>query len=116
MKTYTELEPHQQRVIDEKAELDIKIAALTKFTDHSDVFKGLPSEERLDLQDQLASMNFYSNALSRRIKRFEYEFGHEPVAPSKEHAIIAAKKFRAKADELLQQMKSRKEEMLSAGV
>lgn len=64
--------PWQQRVIDEKAELDIKINKLATFlTTPRDV--QLPADEYQDLIDQHNLMLKYSEILRRRISRFTKE-------------------------------------------
>ena len=64
------MEPHQQRVVDEKTELDTKIEALAKFIDGSPIFAKLAAEERGDLLSQISLMERYSDLLGRRIARF----------------------------------------------
>ncbi len=70
-----ELKPHQQRVVDEKAELDQKLAALTAFIGTSRVgntiFGGLPERERMRLYAQQRVMTEYSAILGERIADFE---------------------------------------------
>ncbi len=61
--------PHQQRVVDEKAALDVKIEALGRFLGCS-VYRELPAEEQDDLSDQRVLMLKYSAVLGRRIARF----------------------------------------------
>jgi hypothetical protein len=65
-KTYL---PHQQRVLDEKAELDTKVAALDAFI-ASDRFVLVEREERLIMRGQLAAMQVYSGFLCDRIAVF----------------------------------------------
>ncbi len=60
------LEPHQQRVVDERAELAQRVDKLEAFTG-GDVFRGLPAAERWAMVDQLQAMRGYRNALDRRI-------------------------------------------------
>jgi hypothetical protein len=62
----------QQRVIDEKAELDIKINALANFLDVS-TRPCLPEEDLEDLVLQYGTMQEYSKILERRISRFPKE-------------------------------------------
>ena len=64
------MQPHQQRVIDEKQELDDKIEKLTAFISFSDIFKELPGMDQLLLHDQLTHMCNYSLTLEKRITRF----------------------------------------------
>lgn len=63
------LQPHQQRVVDEKEALDTKIAALNTFF-KGDVFSKIPKAEqdRLTLQHQV--MQVYSTILAQRISAF----------------------------------------------
>lgn len=63
------MQKHQQRVIDEKAELDEKIEKLRKFT-LTDIFKDLGSHDKILLSDQLYSMSQYSDILEERISLF----------------------------------------------
>lgn len=61
---------HQQRVIDEKRELDDKLVKLRTFIDGSPVFSGLPVTDQSHLKSQLAVMEVYSCILADRIARF----------------------------------------------
>ena len=65
------IQPHQQRVIDEKAELDTKAHALSQFIGCSPIFETIdPAEqERLKVQNDL--MWQYSEILGLRIAAFE---------------------------------------------
>ena len=69
----------QQRVIDEKRELDAKIEKLRRFIFHgkintvevwSEAFEALDHLDRCLLQDQLNYMTKYSKVLTERIERF----------------------------------------------
>lgn len=60
---------YQQRVIDEKRELDDKRGKLSDFM-HSDDYAGLSAVDQGLLMVQLASMEGYANALARRIETF----------------------------------------------
>lgn len=64
------LQPHQQRVVDERSELDTKIAALFAFIDSSPVFKTLDAAEQERLTRQREFMCAYSNVLKERIEAF----------------------------------------------
>lgn len=66
----SELLPHQQRVVDEKTELGVKIEALSKFIDENPVFDTLDPVEQDLLVAQHAVMWAYSNILSDRIEAF----------------------------------------------
>ena len=62
--------PRQQRVVDEKAELDTKATALSQFISLNPIFTSLdPAEqERLKLQNDI--MWQYSKVLGERIAAF----------------------------------------------
>jgi hypothetical protein len=61
--------PHQQRVIDEKTELDMKLIALTSFFS-TDIFKGLNQKNQDLLTSQEVAMDEYSQILAERISLF----------------------------------------------
>lgn len=63
------LAPHQQRVIDEKAELGEKIHKLVDFLE-SPLFAGLPVDEQLRLKRQTVAMDQYFTILAERIAAF----------------------------------------------
>ncbi len=63
------MQPFQQRVVDEKAELDEKLGKLSGFI-RSDIYKGLPIEEQGRLQFQWWLMKGYSDVLGYRIAGF----------------------------------------------
>jgi hypothetical protein len=63
------LAPHQQRVVDEKAELDERLEKLVAFT-RTPIFAGLDSDERNRLDQQAATMAMYSDILGDRISAF----------------------------------------------
>lgn len=65
----TDLLPHQQRVVDEKSELDEKLGKLTAFFP-SAIFAGLDGAERERLQRQAVHMAAYSDVLGERIAAF----------------------------------------------
>ena len=64
------LQPHQQRVIEEKDELDKKIAALGYFIGETPFFKNVDSAEQGRLLEQLRAMREYSEILDMRIQVF----------------------------------------------
>jgi hypothetical protein len=68
------MQPHQQRVVDEKAELDTKIAALAGFIATFDKpmskFAMLPEPERHRMYAQHRVMVEYSAILGERIAAF----------------------------------------------
>lgn len=71
----TSIPPHQQRVIDEKAELDFKIEKLDDFINRNALFLSLPEEEQARLVRQKYVMNDYSLILDERIAAFK------PITP-----------------------------------
>ena len=60
----------QQRVIEERNELDEKLDKLLDFCDTT-IFESLPDEEKTSLLIQQNLMAAYSNVLQSRIKRFK---------------------------------------------
>lgn len=65
------LAPHQQRVVDEKSELDEKLGKLHDFIQDNPIFKTLPDGEQKLLQRQDLVMAEYSQILSERIEAFQ---------------------------------------------
>jgi hypothetical protein len=63
------MQPHQERVVTEKKELDEKIDKLSVFI-KGDIYKALPGAEQMRLNVQLQAMNGYSNVLGERIAAF----------------------------------------------
>ena len=63
-------QPHQERVVSEKAELDDKLFKLSQFIDGSSTFKSLPVAERERLMKQRYVMGSYSKILGDRIAAF----------------------------------------------
>lgn len=63
------MEAYQQRVIDEKADLDAKREKLVAFT-HSDAFAALPFLEQERMNTQAHLMTAYSGVLADRIAAF----------------------------------------------
>lgn len=63
------MQPHQQRVIDEKNELSDKIYKLSSFRT-TDMFKSLSEKEQALLTVQLNTMIEYENILEERIQLF----------------------------------------------
>ena len=65
--------PYQERVIEEKKELDVKIEKLKTFSavPGDVVYDGLPAEEKHRLARQLALMLALSIVLGERIEAFE---------------------------------------------
>jgi hypothetical protein len=64
------MQPHQQRVVDEKAELDEKLEKLEKFIHENDLFQKLPSDEQERMCRQQNAMKQYSEVLGERIAAF----------------------------------------------
>lgn len=65
------MQPHEERVVVEKRELDEKLAKLKAFCfPGSLVFKELSPVDRDLLEDQYNSMKDYSEILRKRIDRF----------------------------------------------
>ena len=66
------MQAHQQRVIDEKSELDGRLTKLLAFIDGGSgpVFKSLSTEEQERLCRQGAVMREYSDILADRIAAF----------------------------------------------
>lgn len=62
-------QPHELRVIEEKAELDAKLLKLREFT-ATEKFASLDMAEQRLLQGQAVAMDGYSSILRRRIERF----------------------------------------------
>ena len=65
----SELQPHQQRVVDEKIALDQKYTSLTAFS-ITETFANLDEAERDRLKRQHAAMSEYSGILGERIAAF----------------------------------------------
>lgn len=65
-----ELQPHQQRVVDEKNELFDKIQKLEAFIETSSIYSQLSSIDKDDFIEQLKYMKAYLTILKRRINRF----------------------------------------------
>ena len=63
--------PHEQRVIDERHELDTKVAALFVFINESPIFAKLDDAEQGRLKRQLDYMIEYSFVLKERIEAFK---------------------------------------------
>jgi hypothetical protein len=66
----SQLQPHQQRVVDEKNELQEKTEKLGQFILNSPIYLTLPEEEKTDLNEQHYFMNCYLDILNSRINRF----------------------------------------------
>jgi hypothetical protein len=66
---YSTMQPHQQRVVDEQAELEGKRAKLQSFFG-TPIYAGLPEDEQWRLARQHDVMEAYSNILDERIAAF----------------------------------------------
>lgn len=66
------MQPHQQRVVDEKAELDKKLTALDLFIETNAIFKKLDPAEQSRLKRQSNAMAEYSMILEERIAAFQF--------------------------------------------
>lgn len=66
------MQPHQERVVAEKQELDDKLAKLKTFvfTGDREIFKSLDPRERDRLENQYTAMEKYSKILGERIAAF----------------------------------------------
>ena len=67
------MRPHEQRVVEEKAELDKKLTALDAFIHVDGRFAALPPEECERLRRQFLLMSQYSAVLQERIQAFPPE-------------------------------------------
>lgn len=97
MSNTTQLQPHQQRVVDEKTELDTKATALSKFIGESAIFPTLDAAEQARLKEQCELMWHYSEILGARIAAFGSTAG--PEALSKQKSIRVTLSLMAKAFE-----------------
>ena len=66
---YSDMLPHQQRVVDEKCELDARLAKLIPFFD-TPIFAALDEAEQSRLERQEEAMKAYSAILTERIAAF----------------------------------------------
>jgi len=62
--------PHQERVVEEKEDLDELIWSLQKFIDSHYIFPTLPEAEQARLRKQLGIQKDYSQVLAERIAAF----------------------------------------------
>jgi uncharacterized protein len=67
------MQPHQERVVAEKKELDEKLGKLKEFCFGSDtkIFASLDPHERDRLERQYDAMKLYSGILGERIANFK---------------------------------------------
>lgn len=78
-----QLQPHQQRVVEEKAELDTKATALSKFIGEGTIFPALEAAEQERLKEQCELMWEYSEILGARIAAFSQAEDTLPVPKPK---------------------------------
>ena len=64
---------YQERVVDEKIELDKKARALSEFIGNNQSFKKLPEDEQDRMKEQCVAMWLYSEILGHRIAAFKLE-------------------------------------------
>ena len=64
------MKPYQQRVVDEKTELDKKANDLSTFIGHNPIFETLDLAEQERLKEQNDVMWLYSEILGKRIEAF----------------------------------------------
>lgn len=62
--------PHQQRVVDEKTDLDDRTAKLSTFIESNPIFATLVPAEQERLREQHEIMLKYSDILGKRIAAF----------------------------------------------
>ena len=67
----TNLLPYQQRVVDEKDELDVKATALSEFIGNSPLFATVAPDEQERMKEQCETMWRYSEILGARIQAFK---------------------------------------------
>lgn len=67
------MEPHIQRVSDERSELNAKLTRLEDFIDFNPVFKSLRVIDRQLMRDQAAIMRIYSRILGERLTEMGVE-------------------------------------------
>lgn len=65
-----QLAPHQQRVLQEKAELDWRLSELGAFILDNPLYLQLPGDEQARLSAQSKAIGSYSDILGERIAAF----------------------------------------------
>lgn len=65
------MQPHEQRVVDEKKELDEKMDKLDKFIQSNPLYGTLAKEDQKLLERQYKAMDTYSYILGQRIAKFQ---------------------------------------------
>lgn len=63
------MQPHQERVVDERNELAEKLTKLNSFMT-GEIHNGLPSDEKVRLARQACAMKDYLDILNERIQSF----------------------------------------------
>jgi len=63
-------QPYQQRVVDERAELDQKLEKLATFLESS-ASSNIAKDEKMRMVKQAIAMRLYSSILSERIEAFQ---------------------------------------------
>ena len=69
MKDYADLQPHQQRVVDECNEISERAKKLSAFRE-TDIFRALDPEEIRRLNRQMNIMQLYCDVLLDRMEAF----------------------------------------------
>lgn len=64
------MQPHQQRVVQERDELQDRTQKLGEFILNNPIFQSLSEEEQTDMSEQHYFMSRYLEILDKRIKRF----------------------------------------------
>ena len=70
MEQTVNLQPHQQRVVEEYKELKDKTTKLGAFILDNPIYRSLEEDEQKDMKVQYDAMCVYTDALERRINRF----------------------------------------------
>lgn len=76
----TQLSPHQQRVLDEKRELDERLSKLDAFILDNPLYSQLPTSEQDRMARQSKAMAAYSGVLAERIEAFDTPAATPPQA------------------------------------
>lgn len=90
------LQPHEQRVVDEKRDLDERLTKLEAFiATPGTPFEGLDIQDRALLRAQRDTMQALSRILEARINRFSVKTG---AAPAAQLAACAHRRLLQRAD------------------
>lgn len=84
------LQPHEQRVVRELAQLDCRRAKLAAFSETA-AFKGLPDQDRELLINQHECMSLLCRILLLRIQRFKPEAA--PAVAASTHGMVSGDDF-----------------------